>query len=181
MAGLGDGAGRVSDVLQFTVPGKPIGKRLKIGQFRDKKTGKLRPNLVTAKNAAVYIKLISEHARKAVELQGWDVPEDGIPLAVIFVAHFRWPTGTRKALLPTTPYYTGPPDEDNIRKSIYDGLMGPRISRGVHEWIATMDDSNIAVGRGTKLRTPGESRCDITLGRLDTEAGQQLKIQGVLF
>lgn len=164
----------MSDVLQFTVVGKPIGKRLQIVPMGQ------RSALVSTKAAKDYIKLVSAEARKAVELTGWEPPEKGTPLALIFVAHFTWAKGTKKALINTTPYMTSTPDVDNVAKSIADGLMGPRISRGVHEYIAIMDDSNLAVIRGTKLRTPGESRCDITLGRLDTEAGQQLKIQGRL-
>ena len=60
-------------ILQFAVPGEPVGKRV---MARALKMGNIvRAQYFIQPEARKYIELVAAHARLEVEEQGWIVPE----------------------------------------------------------------------------------------------------------
>lgn len=152
--------------LNITVPGEPIGKRV------DQRVVGKRAIPYLKKKTRDYIELVAEHARHAVEAQGWIVGDGQTPLYIDIEAYFpvrqSW---SKKRVLEALEgrYHTSTPDIDNIQKGIYDGLVGPKIpgQARTHEAIVMMDDGQVAMCRIRKLYCPlGEERVSIKVVEL---------------
>jgi|TARA_R110000765_G_scaffold49669_1_gene101043 Holliday junction resolvase RusA-like endonuclease len=136
--------------LHIVIPGEPVGKRV---QARALKMGKVvRAQYFIPKHVQEYIDLVADYARLEVAEQGWHVPEDNEALCVDVDAYFpvRKSWSRQKTADALAYYHTGTPDRDNIEKSVFDGLMGPKIGARTHESIVVMDDGQFATGTTTK-------------------------------
>jgi len=124
--------------LEFTVPGKPVGKST------------FSPLGMTAQlvntNARRYIKTVSDAARSAVLREGWVIPEKQCPVTVVIHAFFpipkSWPKWKREKVV-TWPHFVSP-DYDNIAKSVNDALQGSRVAPRTREGIVVIEDSAIS-------------------------------------
>ena len=126
--------------IEFTVPGKPVGK----ARPRVTRHGTYTPKTTLEYEAKV---------REAWDATGAEMAPGGVPVFVEIHAWFPVPKSTskQKARLMENTFYLKKPDADNVAKSILDALNGRAWS----------DDSVVQLSTVNKLYTIQEPRVDI--------------------